>query len=66
MALAEKELSEAERENLDDAEALKLIRDCFEDLGSLDRAILVSTEDLLRVRRGGDLLSLPELLLGTV
>ena len=44
VALAEKELSEAERENLDDAEALKLIRDCFEDLGSLDRAILVSTK----------------------
>ena len=44
VALAEKELSEAERENLDDTEALKLIRDCFEDLGSLDRALLVSTK----------------------
>ena len=44
VALAEKELSEAERDNLNDAEALKLIRDCFEDLGSLDRAMLVSTK----------------------
>ena len=44
LALAEQELSEAERENLDDTEALKLIRDCFEDLGSLDRALRVSTK----------------------
>ena len=44
VALAELELSEAERENLNDTEALKLIRDCFEDLGSLDRALLVSTK----------------------
>ena len=42
-ARAERELAEAAKINRDEVAALRLIRDCYEDIGSLDRALLLST-----------------------
>ena len=51
-SLAEQELFSIERLNSNNSEALRVIRDCYEDIGSLDRALRLSTKISTKKSKG--------------